>query len=58
MHTGVEGAAPQSILPMIEDVDEKGDEGSTSKYDGGGSMLLQRKVEIPEPIARGMSSEQ
>ena len=57
-HAGVEGAAPQSILPTIEEFDEKVDGESTSIWDGRGSMILQRKVEVPEPIARGMPSEQ
>ena len=36
VHAGVEGAAPQNILPTIEEVDEE----STSICDGGGSMIL------------------
>ena len=58
MHAGVEEEALKSILPTIEEVDEKGDEKSVSMCDGGGAMILQRKVEIPEPIARDMSPEQ
>ena len=54
MHAGVKGAAPQSFLPM----NEEGDKESASVYNGGGSMILQRKVEMPEPIARDMSPEQ
>ena len=34
---GVEESAPQSILPMIKEVDEKGDEESASICDGGDS---------------------
>ena len=49
VHAGVKGAAPQSFLPT----NEEGDEESVSMYDGG-TMIFQRKVELPEPIARGM----
>ena len=42
----------------IEEVDEEGDEKSASMCDGGGTMILQMKVEILEPIARGMSPEE
>ena len=55
VHAGVEGAAPQSILRTIEYLDGKGDEENTSICDGGGSMILQTNVEVPEPIARDMS---
>ena len=58
MHAGVEGAATQHFLPTIEEVEEMGDEESTSMCEGGGSMILQRKVKIPEPIARDMSLKQ
>ena len=54
MHAGVKEAAAQSFPPT----NEEGDEKSVSMYDGGGVMIFQGKVEIPEPIARGMSSEQ
>ena len=54
VHAGVKGAAPQSFLPM----NEEGDEKSVLMYNGGGAMILQREVEIPESIARGMSPEQ
>ena len=37
---------------------EEGDEESTSMCGGEGLIILQRKVEIPESIARGMSPEQ
>ena len=37
--------APQSILPTKE----KGDERSLLIVDRGGSIILQRKTEIPEP---------
>ena len=29
-----------------------------AKCDGGGTIIFQRKVELPAPIARGMSPEQ
>ena len=54
MHAGMKKAAPQSCLPTNEEDDEK----SVSMCDGVGSMILQRKVEIPEPIARGISPGQ
>ena len=55
---GVEGAAPQSFLSMIEQADGEGDEESASMCDGGGSVMLQRKGETPELIAKDMSPEQ
>ena len=54
MHAGVKEAAAQRFPPT----NEEGDEKSVSMCDGGGVMILEGKVEIPEPIARGMSSEQ
>ena len=54
VHAGVEEAVPQRSLPT----NEEGDEESVSMCDGGGTMIFQRKVELPEPIARGMSQEQ
>ena len=54
VHAGIRGAAPQSFLPM----DEEGDEKSVSMCDGEGAMILQRKMEISEPIAKGISPEQ
>ena len=54
MHVDVEGAAPQSSLPT----NEEGDEESLSMCDGGGTMIFQRKMELRESIARGMSPEQ
>ena len=54
MHPGVKRAAPQSFLRTNEEDDEK----SVSMCESGGSMILQRKVEIPEPMARGMPPEQ
>ena len=54
MHAGVEGGAPQSSLPT----NEEGNEESVSMCDGGGTMVFQRKVELPDPIVRGMSPEQ
>ena len=41
-----------------KEADEEGDEESASMCDGGGAMILQMKVEILEPIARGMSPEE
>ena len=54
MHVGEKGAAPQSFLPA----NEEGDEKNVPMCDGGGTINLQRKVEIPEPIARDMPPEQ
>ena len=54
MHAGVEGAAPQSYLPT----NDEGDEESVSMSDGGDTMILQRKVELPEPLAAGMPPDQ
>ena len=54
MHAGVEGGAPQSSLPT----NEEGNEESLSMCDGGGTVFFQRKVELPDPIVRGMSPEQ
>ena len=54
MHAGVEGAAPQSSLPT----NEEGDEENVAMCDGGGKMIFQSQVDLPEPIARGLSSEQ
>ena len=45
---------PQNFLPT----NEGGDEESVSMCDDRDTMIFQRKVELPEPIARGMSSEQ
>ena len=53
MHAGVEKGAPQSSLQT----NEEGNEESVSMCDGGGTMVFQRKVEPPDPIARGMSPE-
>ena len=50
----MEGSAPQSSLPT----NEEGDEARVSMYDGGGTMIVQSKVELSESIARGMSQEQ
>ena len=38
--------------------EEEGNEESVSMYDGGGTMFFQRKVELPDPIVRGMPPEQ
>ena len=54
MHAGVKGAAPRSSLPTSEE----GDRESVSMCDGGGTIFFQRKVELAEPIATGMSPEQ
>ena len=45
MHTGVEGAALQSLLPATKGGDEEGDGESASVCDGGGPMALQIRVE-------------
>ena len=37
MHTGVEGAALQSLLPTTKGGDEEDDQESTSVCDGGGT---------------------
>ena len=54
----MEGAAPQSFLPKIKNVDQEGDEESALECNGGGSMPLQVKVEIPEPTAGEISPEE
>ena len=46
-----------TFLLTLAKVDEKDDEKSTSVCDGGGSMVLQVKAEIPKPIAGDMSPE-
>ena len=56
MLAGVEGAAPQYILPTVKIFGEEGGQESTSM--AGGSMTLQVKVEVPGPIARDMPMEQ
>ena len=33
---------------------EEDDEKSVSMCDGGGAVIMKRKVEIPKPIAKGM----
>ena len=53
VHAGVKGAAPQSIF-LTNDED---DSILVSMCDGGGKMIFQRKVDIPEPIARDISPE-
>ena len=58
MQAGAEGAASQNFLPTIKEVDEEGDEESALVCDGGGSIGLQVKIEIPEPIPWEMSLEQ
>ena len=57
MHAGVERAAPQSFLLTIKEIDEERDEERKSVCDGGDSMVLHVKVEIPEPIMGGLSTE-
>ena len=52
MHVDVKGVAPKRFLPTIGEADEEGDEESASVYHSRDSIILQRKVEIPEPIAR------
>ena len=54
MHTSVEGTAFQRFPPTTE---EKGDEESMLVCDGGGSMALQVKVDIQEPITGDISPE-
>ena len=54
VRASMEGAAPQFFLSTIKE----GDEESVSVCYGGGSMVLRAKVEIPEPVARGISLEQ
>ena len=54
MLTGVEGAVLQFFLPTIKEFDEEGNKESVSVYDGGGTMALQVKVNIPELIAGDM----
>ena len=56
VHTSVEGAALQSFLPTIKEVDEEGGEASVSVCNGGGSMALEVKV-VPKPIAGDMPPE-
>ena len=53
-HACVEGAAPQSSLPT----NEEGNKSSVSMCDRGGTMIFQRKAELPEPMSRGMSPGQ
>ena len=49
-----ERAAPQSFLRTNEERDEE----NMLMCDGGGTMGLERKVDISEPTARGMSPEE
>ena len=49
----MKGTAPQRFLPT----NEEGDDESMSRCDGGGTMVFQKKVELLEPIPRGMSLE-
>ena len=58
MHAGVEKAVQQSYQPTMEEVDEEGGKDSASVFDGGVSMILWIKREIPEPRVSEMSSEQ
>ena len=53
VHTGVEGAALQSLLPTKEG-DEEGDEQSTSVYDGRGLTAFEMKVDIQQSTVGGM----
>ena len=54
VHAGVEGVSPQIFLPT----NEEGNEESVPMSDEGGMMVFQRKMELPEPIVRGVSPEQ
>ena len=53
VHAGMEEAAPQSSLPM-----NKGDGRESVSMCDGGTMVFQREVELPKPIATGISPEQ
>ena len=44
-------------MVTVERVDEDCDQERASVCDGGGSIILQRKVEIMEPITGGISPE-
>ena len=57
VHTGVEGAALQSLLRLTKGGDEEGDEGSTSVYDGGGPKALQMKVDTQQSIVGDIPPE-
>ena len=50
----MEGGAPQSSLPTNEEDNEE----SVLMCNGGGTMFFHRKVELPDPIVRGMSPGQ
>ena len=57
MHTSVEEAAFQRFPPTTKEVGEKGDEKSMLVCDGGGSMALQVKADMQEPITGDISSD-
>ena len=57
MHAGMEGEALSSFMVTVERVDGRCDQKSASVCDGGGSIILQRKVEITEPIIEGIPPE-
>ena len=56
-HTSVEGAAFQMFPSTTKEVGEKGDEESMLVCDGGGSMALQVKMDMQEPITGDISPE-
>ena len=57
VHPGVKGAAFKSFPSTTKEVGGKGDEERTLVWDGGGSMTLQVKVDIQEPIAGDIPPE-
>ena len=57
MDTSVEGEALQCFISMIKEGGEESYEESVSVCDGGGSMVLQMKVDILEPIVEHMPPE-
>ena len=56
-HTSVEGTAFQMFPPTTKEVGEKGDVESMLVCDGGGTMALQVKVDMQEPITGDISPE-
>ena len=58
VHVQSTGAWKEQNRKRFLPTNEKGDEDSVSMCDHGGTRIFQRKVELPEPIARGMSPEQ
>ena len=57
MHTSEEGAAFQRFPSTTKEVGEKGDEESMLVCDGGGSMTMQVKGDMQEPITGDISPE-